>query len=118
MATLVRTQVVHPTEQDEILRTSVPKPFPSAEEREQLLQEALLEELAEEQVEYEACANGSISQSRSRSTAALHNVNHVAPLVSDGCFRDVFANNAEPNFVDGHHAIDHCGTELVSHDTQ
>lgn len=79
MATLVRTHVVQPAEQDEILRTSVPKPFPSAEEREQLLQEALLEELAEEQVEYEACANGSISQSKPLSTAALHNVNHIAP---------------------------------------
>jgi hypothetical protein len=79
MATLVRTQVVQPAEQDEILRTSIPKPFPSAEEREQLLQEALLEELAEEQVEYEACANGSISQSKQRSAAALHNVNHIEP---------------------------------------
>ncbi|KAG1745162.1 HECT-like ubiquitin-conjugating enzyme-binding-domain-containing protein [Suillus lakei] len=73
MATLVRTQVVQPAEQDETLRTSIPKPFPSAEEREQLLQEALLEELAEEQVEYEACANGRVSQSTPRSTAALHN---------------------------------------------
>lgn len=92
MATLVRTQVEQPTEQDEILRTSVPKPFPSAEERERLLQEALLEELAEEQVEYEACANGSISQSKPRSTAALHNADHIAPerlLVSDGCLSDV-----------------------------
>src|SRR6267154_1579154 len=64
MATLVRTQVVPPAEQDESqsLRTSVPKPFPTAEEREQLLQEALLEELAEEQVEYEAPANGRVSQ--------------------------------------------------------
>ncbi|KAG1876394.1 HECT-like ubiquitin-conjugating enzyme-binding-domain-containing protein [Suillus subluteus] len=79
MATLVRTQVVQLAEQDEILRTSVPKPFPSAEEREQLLQEALLEELAEEQVEYEARANGSISQSNPRSVPALHNVNHIAP---------------------------------------
>lgn len=79
MATLVRTQVEQSTEQDEILRTSVPKPFPSAEERERLLQEALLEELAEEQVEYEACSNGSISQSKPRSTATLHNVDHIAP---------------------------------------
>lgn len=79
MATLVRTQVLPLAEQDEILRTSIPKPFPSAEEREQLLQEALLEELAEEQVEYEARANGSISQSKLRSAAALHNVNHIAP---------------------------------------
>lgn len=79
MATLVRTQVLPLAEQDEILRTSIPKPFPSAEEREQLLQEALLEELAEEQVEYEARANGSISQSKPRSAAALHNVNHIAP---------------------------------------
>ncbi|KAG2056037.1 hypothetical protein BDR06DRAFT_910652 [Suillus hirtellus] len=79
MATLVRTQVVQPVEQDEILRTSVPKPFPSADEREQLLQEALLEELAGEQVEYEAHANGSISQSKPQSTAALHNVDHIAP---------------------------------------
>lgn len=92
MATLVRTQVVQPVEQDEILRTSVPKPFPSADEREQLLQEALLEELAGEQVEYEAHANGSISQSKPQSTAALHNVDHIVPetlLVSDGYLNDV-----------------------------
>ncbi|KAG2069522.1 hypothetical protein BDR04DRAFT_1101388 [Suillus decipiens] len=80
MATLVRTQVTQPAEQDEILRTSIPKPFPSAEEREQLLQEALLEELAEEQVEYEAHANGNLSQSMElRSASALHDVNHIAP---------------------------------------
>jgi hypothetical protein len=97
MATLVRTQVVQPAEQDEILRTSIPKPFPSAEEREQLLQEALLEELAEEQVEYEACANGSVSQTKQRSAAALHNVNHIEPerlLVSDGCLNNLSVNNA------------------------
>ncbi|KAG2135840.1 hypothetical protein DEU56DRAFT_981029 [Suillus clintonianus] len=64
MATLVRTQVVQPAEQDESLRTSVPKPFPSAEEREQLLQEALLEELAEEQVEYEAWPMGAYRKAR------------------------------------------------------
>ena len=67
MATLVRPQVVQPIEQDESLRNSVPKPFPTPEEREQLLQAALLEELAEEQVDYGLPTNTRNSQCATRS---------------------------------------------------
>lgn len=78
MATLVRTQVgVQPAEQDESLRTSVPKPFPTAEEREQLLHAALLEELSEEQVDYEVPENRQPENS-ARSSAAPLGVNHIA----------------------------------------
>jgi len=87
MATLVRMQVSEqPAEQDESLRTSVPKPFPTAEEREQLLHAELLEELAEEQVDYEVPESRQ-PEDAMRSSAAPLSVNYIASerlRVSDG----------------------------------
>jgi ubiquitin-protein ligase E3 D len=77
MATLVRMQVEQPAEQDDTLRASVPRPFPTADEREQLFQAALLEELSEEQVDYEVPANGRGSENATRSSAAPLHVNHI-----------------------------------------
>lgn len=94
MATLTRSRLSH--EGSEIsgypLDTSIPKPFPSNAEREQLLRDELLEELAKEKVELDI--NNGSHAGPSRLTELTH-----APQESN---RDVVSRMTHVPYYDVH----------------
>jgi ubiquitin-protein ligase E3 D len=80
MATLTRPQAPAYDTSDILLDSSVPKPFPSAEERERILRDELLEELANEEVVLsENSAEAPKSQPEALSEA--HHVDTMASMI-------------------------------------
>jgi hypothetical protein len=82
MATLTRPQAPAYDTSDLLSNSSIPKPFPSSAEREQLLRDELLEELANEEVVLSENGLGEAGNSPPEASSGAHQVASNDTMVS------------------------------------